>query len=401
MRHSRSEQCLISAFLLASCSASIADGWATNAWPSQQYPRQGKTQVSQVWSATVERCQAAGVSLPSSPTWYRSTRTTVTDLKIKLKTAIPSYIDIRNSGTNNTFTNYFLSVATNARSLPSWSVDGILSYCKMPTNWFSYTPYRGLSGLGGNTNDVTVAFPYGETNASTASGGTNFPAGRNVWYSTDYGYSSITGMLGMLVSIGSVPAVSNFYAGVSYRGWATNWSSWASANAGMYVFFTTNQLGPFPDYVYDSPSIKIRFGSFWQTVPGSQYAREYSGQWKYMASRLYTNVSSVASYYVNIGPVFRQETGGGVSGEYTNTWETGGAAVGWSKYVMNLITNEDVAAGVSSVNSAWYGSTNSPVIFSGLAPDCATYPTTPWRSTKGWELWGDHYMVLRYDFVYK
>jgi hypothetical protein len=72
-----------------------------------------------------------------------------------------------------------------------WNKVDFLLYCKLPTNFFEYTPYRGLDGVGPFTNDTSVGHPHGWTNSYTLSGGNDFPDGRSAWYTTDYGWDGI------------------------------------------------------------------------------------------------------------------------------------------------------------------------------------------------------------------
>jgi hypothetical protein len=200
MRHPRAQQCVIIAAYLAVCAAAKADGWATNAWPSQRYPRQGKTQLSDVWSSTVERCKAAGVSEPSAPVWYRSERTTLANCKASLKASVANFVDMSalSSGTPAA-SNYFIANQTLNVDFPKLTLTGLLYAVQLPTNYFDYTPRRSLTGLGGSTNDASVGLPHGETNATTAAGGGNYPAGRSAWYTTDYGWSSWTSLVSRLL----------------------------------------------------------------------------------------------------------------------------------------------------------------------------------------------------------
>lgn len=83
---------------------------------------------------------------------------------------------------------------------PLMAVSQLCSIAKLPTNYFNYTPWRCLNGLGPFTNDGSVGHAYGWTNATTATGGTNFSAGRSTWYTTDYGWDGIKAVIPYLIS---------------------------------------------------------------------------------------------------------------------------------------------------------------------------------------------------------
>ena len=100
-----------------------------------------------------------------------------------------------------------------------------LGHFQLPQNYFYYTPLRGLSGLGeqgsASNNYDGVGHPHGVTNQFTVLGGTNFPAGRTAWYTTDYGLEGMTGIVSKLVwqklfsrSVQFYPAV--WYINITY-----------------------------------------------------------------------------------------------------------------------------------------------------------------------------------------
>jgi hypothetical protein len=154
---------------------------------------------------------------PDAPAWYRSNRGNLISLKYWLGVCLDGsghsrYLDaarltadpaqmLNNTGCLN-WSNAVHSRAT------------ALAAARMPTNWFDYTPYRGLTGLGGFTNDPT-ATPHGWTNEYTVAGGTNFPSGRSTWYTTDYGWSRMTNLLGVL----TVTTPHEVYYSIPYPGW--------------------------------------------------------------------------------------------------------------------------------------------------------------------------------------
>jgi len=81
----------------------------------------------------------------------------------------------------------------------NYSSSTILFDLEMPSNYFTYTPHRGRSGLGGYTNQVSFyGHIHGETNSFTAAGGTNYPSGQTAWTTSDYGWMGLYRILNTL-----------------------------------------------------------------------------------------------------------------------------------------------------------------------------------------------------------
>lgn len=164
--------------------------WSTNIWPSYEHPRQAVPQIQEVHSAAVERCYAAGVSI-AGLRLYRSQYDNLTNIKARLKAAVPAYIVT--NGMEGDLSGYIES-----NGIPYYTVTGLLYSVKMPTNFFDYTPWSNLSGVGPLTNSG-YAWGNGWTNGWTKAGGTNYPPGRTNWYTTDYGIMWITNVFSALV----------------------------------------------------------------------------------------------------------------------------------------------------------------------------------------------------------
>lgn len=186
---------IISIFLLMVVAAQA--NWNTNAWPAYAHPRMGATNILELYGAVSERWGAGSdvwvgtPAVPTVPTWYRFNKTLLENYKSKIKDL---FTDFR---PNNSWLD--VSKLTNtpitASMLTPMKLSNLYVVARLPTNYLDYTPWRCLDGLGPFTNDTTVGHGYGWTNEYTAAGGTNFPAGRTNWYTTDYGYDGLRAML--------------------------------------------------------------------------------------------------------------------------------------------------------------------------------------------------------------
>jgi hypothetical protein len=167
-----------------------AGQWSTNIWPSYAYPRQSAAQFAEVHSAAVERCYAAGLSI-AGLRLYRSQYANLTNIKARIREAVPYYI-VTNGQDGD------LSAEIETNGLRHYTSTSILASVKMPTNFFDYTPWSNLSGVGPFTN-AGLAWGNGWTNAQTEAGGTNYPEGRTKWFTTDYGLMRITNVFPALL----------------------------------------------------------------------------------------------------------------------------------------------------------------------------------------------------------
>jgi len=214
---------LIAIVLILAANARAA--WDTNAWPSYDWPRASIIHARECYSGIVERASVLGLN-PSAvmPTnqpylgnmgtnapgstgtnfWYRTSwngaapfqgfgpRDSLVDLKGELLThVVTSYIDYTQTNSSGVF------AADDFTNFPAFTEVSICAAAQLPTNYFNFTPYRGLNGAGPFTNDTSTPAPHGWTNATTAAGGTNFPAARTnaIWYTTDYGWQGLKDMI--------------------------------------------------------------------------------------------------------------------------------------------------------------------------------------------------------------
>jgi hypothetical protein len=196
-----------------------ADEWAN----ILLFPRGSKAFTYQVHTALMERAWAGtnsyggfspdNVPDPPAPTWWRSQRTTLKAWKDPFFDHQLFYVfaneQLRGS---NDFVGWMNSLSgadlQNPFQIMSLAVNQytgrvvMATLCHNPSNYFQYTPYRMLSGIGNQTNDPTVGRPHGYTNANTAKGVAAFlPPGRTAWYTTDYGWSGITGPISNLRAV--------------------------------------------------------------------------------------------------------------------------------------------------------------------------------------------------------
>ena len=376
------------AILLICTCTTFADGWSTN-WPSQANPRAGKIHLSEAYTAIVERCQATGTTLPTAPTWYRFARTDLINLKTNLTVLIPKFVDQGNkTGAAGNYTNWFLA-NSNSTALPVYAATTLLAQCQMPTNWLVWTPWRSISGLGGNTNDWAVLYPYGYTNATTAAGGTNYPAGRSTWYDTDYGYGSVTTLLARLTDIQKTPVATTNFAGTSSAGydWAKT-NTYAAISAGIDAYWTNDQSWVEVWVLGECSQI--------QNWSGYNYAYKSQGQWSYGLTNVYTNCEVWVDWSMNVRP-FRADVAA-VDDRFGPTFTN--VSFAFTSQAVNLLEQTAETAGSGWLTSSVFGSTNAPCGI-GFGPSTPSYPTKPYIQCLGWEFRGTHHALLSYRFAFR
>lgn len=345
--------------------------WSTNGvWPSYSYPRQAKAQFSEVYSAAVERCWAAGVSI-AGPKWYVYQYDNMTNLKSRMAAAIPNYIVTNGYGGD-------LSSIIETGGLRHYTVTGLLASAKMPINFFSYTPRSNLSGCGPFTN-AGLAWGNGWTNDQTAAGGTNYPTGRTNWYTTDYGLMHITNIFPPLVwttpdldcvvtsqwiNGGGSPVTNQSEFDILYQNMldlATNWP-------GAYVDV---QVGSLADWSY---LIGQASASKWLNYDVILDLHTGIGS-IYPASTNRPNVRGDADFYAKNGAFLWTV-------DFGNNIQTNRV---FDSFDNAKVTNQwirvDQLSDVPATNFSYsYGSTNFPVRF------CDSLTTTNSESLRGWAL---------------
>ena len=258
--------------LLAVCLSahvSMAGWWSGNAWDEQ---RSGRDYATNSLAAITERFWASTSrsspksALPSVSFW-RSQRANLSGIKTwiqgTLSGASPYWVDVTENNTSSYFEDWFEEYDGYYvhSAFPVLSVSNVLERANLPENYFTYTPWRCLNGLGGLTNDVTVGREHGWTNATTASGGiNNFSAGRTNWYTTDYGWQGIKDICNQMIWVsrdastflsnkwescrwedyGPMEYTNSFAAIAAY---GTNEPVWASARSGLGAFWGSDANG--------------------------------------------------------------------------------------------------------------------------------------------------------------
>ena len=332
----------------------LADGWDTNAWPSYQYPRSGKIHNEDCYSGLVERASAAGVSAPTAPTWYRGQRSELVIYKNWVKDHIGSFVNT-NSMVDGVFTNLEWNYGN---PIPTLGVGVLVARHSLPNNYFNNTPRRGLCGLGAFTNDTTMGHPYGWMNRYTIYGGTNFPAGRSTWYTTDYGWQGLKDIIPSLVytkgEASWVRIATNIYAwskdqadwypdfpemyhSVAYLDFAAD--GWTTSKENVENQWNTAGNWIWADYPYSAPwGAYPGYLAHWELIP-TPYAPTSCGikdgqliSW-YLSNRHSANsacrVDLYGFWFSNIGNSFNLPESG-------IRWETHDLSVGVTNFLSEV-----------------------------------------------------------------
>lgn len=332
----------------------LADGWSTNIWPSQEHPMEGWRQIQECYTATVERCTAAKVAVPAPATNYMRGYETLTNLKSCLVVAVTNYVHPDNLDATSpflaTYYNGFTNkISTNIPPPPTWTVTGLLAVLQMPTNYFAFTPFLGVSGLGSHTNDVNEPRPHGVTNAFTIAGGTNLPASKTTWYDTDYGIIKITNLLAALTDTYQPNAVAITSL---WHGAGKHYYSYDDAVAIATTNWSVRSFGSISSYF---------IGNYVQQYYGYR-ANAYNQQRKGFVSTPGSTSSHVAEFYVHAstnivtGSVYTD----------THTFNIFGESFTENKFVYWNSSATQTTSVVYSINE--FGSTNLPLPWASEPP---------------------------------
>ena len=370
---------------LAACVTCAAQ--FVSVWPAWQYQRAGKQQAAQIWTATVERCTILGqngygnwfVSPPAAQTWYRSQRANLMTVKTTSKhlandtyAGFHYFADQAQSSGGN-YNSFFLgNGGTN-----NWPQFDVVSYCqrmKMPTNYYDYTPWRCLNGLGPFTNDLTVGHGYGWTNVYTLAGGTNFPGTRSAWYTTDYGWNPAC-VSGLVWSLAFLTACTNTADPPSYLS-LTYLPAWADAVTECDATYTNA-------YWYTGLPL-FPFAMSAGYVNGDYYVQKARQRMVFAKSGMSTNFQHVAQFY------FKAQRYAWLNAEtrpplFRVTNET---LLAWSDNGDSVTTNFELYAESSESAGASWDVVVGTVDVSALPETCAE-PTTPsafgeYATGRGW-----------------
>lgn len=247
-------------------STSNPTGWNTNVWPAWQHPRDTMSQMSDCFWALQER-RAAFLNATNWPgvdtnlfasNDYRKFRYNMDILRNATEglwltsMGIVDGTVLDESGTLNA---YFATNQGELATIPRSSAITNLMKLTIPTNFFTiYSgPYRvELSGLGGYTNDIAaIGHAHGFTNELTMAGGTNYPAGRTNWYTTDYGLDNLKAILQSVKYTPDDIDHMDYVNTIAYQnsgtgGHASTWAeakTWAEANEVDYSAYQSWEMG--------------------------------------------------------------------------------------------------------------------------------------------------------------
>ena len=247
------------------------------------------------------------------------------------------WVDTAISGSGTNAPGYLTNSAAYPPILTSASV---LTNCNLPDNFWTYTPVRCLSGLGPFTNGAdfaAIGHKHGWTNATTAAAGAaTLPAGRTVWYTTDYGWDGIRAVLDQM----TMHYVSSYSvaAGDMYLDWTsltnasrigddTGNASWNDAKTAAGAEFdgtNTTATGPPTQYTYGLVDGSGLFDALLLSIANIN-----------LITNIFTQSASVADFYW---------LGDNNDGEDISTFDAGTVNVASNIFVLYF-------AGSSSTNS--------------------------------------------------
>jgi hypothetical protein len=268
-----------------------AETWPTNCFPSYLRWREQNLMNGVIYTAIVERVAVItnltaigtyslqGIQLPpAAPVWYRSNRADLLRYKKAVTNMLLRQVFAQTNIADN-FTAYFnaqMSVSNNTYTLPSASIASVLSNVCLPKNYFEYTPWSCLDGVGPYTNDTTVGHSYGWMVPGVTEpeyAGDNFPPGRTNWYSTDYGWDGMTGILSQLTWVlGNADDVSEY---PTYVGRFSTTSEYCYG----YVSHYSPPVNPYvtwDDTCAEAAAIYTNRGEFYEGII-ENYSRGYRG----------------------------------------------------------------------------------------------------------------------------
>lgn len=193
---------LLSLSLLANAATA---GWDTNAWPAWEHTRSGSQWVEDCTNAVNERYSVMGDS--SVPRVVLPRPTTSSGNLRTLKSWMVSFVtyayicDTAQTNGSGLLDDWYDS--NPGSDHPLLGIAQICTNANLPSNFFTYTPERNLSGLGSFANGAdfsVIGHKHGWTNTTTAAGGTGtLPPSRTEWYTTDYGWDGLRKAINTIV----------------------------------------------------------------------------------------------------------------------------------------------------------------------------------------------------------
>lgn len=160
---------LVRLFLILICSSSLG-GWTTPPWPSENYARHDNTLALQCKQSIDERAYVIGVDSAwywfdyqmfygdfstNIDVWSRYERDAVIEIKTWISEHCGSFI---NPWMNDSEITSYMN--DNNGNFPMVTVTGIIAHSSIPTNYFTQTPFRMLSGYG-QEGIITTEYTYG------------------------------------------------------------------------------------------------------------------------------------------------------------------------------------------------------------------------------------------------
>lgn len=252
-------------------------GWTSSIWPLSTHPRITKQHLDEISAAIVERGDLINSGWSGYTYTYRNYRNILADpsILVGFKAAVKNMIT-GGSSHGQRFTpkqatgnfNAYFAAHTGVAARPPITTVEILEDLKIPTNYFDYTPYRGLSGCGFVSDSEGVNGVAGYQNDDTAAGGSVFPTGRTHWTTSDYGFDNIKHILSKLcwISYGQDYLPWQVVRDAGYRGDGKD-ANWSTAKTEAETNYATSTLvGLIGEAHRFTLGYKDVVGGFWALV---------------------------------------------------------------------------------------------------------------------------------------
>lgn len=316
--------------------SSMGNGWH-DVWPSWRHPKSGGLHWLDCYNACLERTVAGcGAGLPDRVDGWRCQRSRLQAVKNWLSSQLTGswssyWIDTDDGVDPNE--NGDFSRLTKAKALQK---------ANLPENYFDYTPWRAVHGLGWDTTDASVGHPHGESNDYTQDGGTEYlPSGRTCWYTTDYSWDGCWKLLKMLKAS-------------TVRVDGNCWQNPDEGQNNSYHWEGNNWAGSWQGAIDDLNSKSATPAISLPSVPGSYYRGTNYFVWDWFiafAAQIKGRLAVSPGYNGirrQLGYWFRVETypysfESVFDGQGADTWAAGQIIpIGWSSYTHDETIYSDV-----------------------------------------------------------